>query len=299
MSLLKVMNKEILFRRRYEIGFTHYDEKIVSEGKKFKPTFIKNPPKDKWYADSFLFEVTDSCFILFVEEFRYDHPVGRLAKLVVDRKSMKIVDEKIVLDMPTHLSFPIFYRKGEDVYIYPENSEANSLNLYKYDKNQELFVFQSCLIKEPLADAVHFAGRGGHYIFATDARNEAGNNNELKIYRSDKIDGEYKLYQTVLFETKVARNGGGIVSIANEYYRVAQDCTKSYGYSIEFQKLVFDENGKFSFEAVSKVLPQGLQYGTHTFNVCGEWAVVDVNTAVYPLIRHIYWGLSKWVKSLL
>lgn len=293
------LSKEILFRRRYEIGFTHYDEKIVSEGKKFKTTFIKNPPKDKWYADPFLFEVTDSCFILFVEEFRYDHPVGRLAKLVVDRKSMKIVDEKILLDLPTHLSFPIYYREGEDVFIYPENSKSGALNLYKYDKIQERFVFQSCLIKEPLVDAVHFAGRGEHYIFATDARNEAGNNNELKIYRSDRIDGEYSSCQTVLFDTKVARNGGGVVSIGDDHYRVAQDCTKSYGYSMEFQKIVMDEDGNFSFETVSKVSPCGLQYGTHTFNVCGEWAVVDVNTAVYPLIRHIYFGFSKCVKSLL
>ncbi len=246
-----------------------------------------------------MFEVTDSFFILFVEEFRYDHPVGRLAKLVVDRKSLKIVDEKIVLDFPTHLSFPIFYRVGEDVYIYPENSQSGFLNLYKYDKMQEQFVFQSCLIKEPLADAVHYAGRGGHYIFATDARKEAGNNNELKIYRSDWIDGEYTLCQTVLFETKVARNGGGIISIGDEYYRVAQDCTKSYGYSMEFQKIVMDADGKFSFKTVSKVMPLALQYGTHTFNVCGEWAVVDVNTAVYPLIRHIYFGLSKWIKLLL
>ena len=292
------MNKEQLFRRRYEIGFTQYDEKIVSEGKNFKTTFIKNPPKDKWYADPFLFEVTDSCFILFVEEFRYDHPVGRLAKLVVDRKSMKIVGEKILLDLPTHLSFPIYYREGEDVYIYPENSKSGSLNLYKYDKSQERFVFQSCLIKEPLADAVHFAGRGEHYIFATDARKEAGNNNELKIYRSARIDGEYSLCQTVLFDTKVARNGGGVVSFGDEHYRVAQDCTKSYGYSMEFQKIVMDEEGNFSFKTVSKVLPCGLQYGTHTFNVCGEWAVVDVNAAVYPLIRHIYFGLSKWIKSL-
>lgn len=156
-----MISKEQLFRRRYEIGFTHYDEKIVLDGKRFKTAFIKNPPKDKWYADPFLFEVTNSSFILFVEEFRYDYPVGRLAKLVVDRKSMSIVEEKIVLDLPTHLSFPIYYREGDNVYIYPENSESNSLNLYKYDKNQELFVFQSCLINEPLADAVHFAGGGG------------------------------------------------------------------------------------------------------------------------------------------
>ena len=138
---------------------------------------------------------------------------------------------------------------------------------------------------------------GGYYILATNARNEAGNSNEMNIFRSDTMDGKYALYQTVCFERKTARNGGAIIAIGEDYYRVAQDCTQSYGYSMEFQKIKMDENGQFSFETVSKVMPRGLQYGTHTFNVCGDWAVVDVNVAVYPLIRHLWFGLAKLLKS--
>ena len=295
--LYMFIDKEVLFRKRYEIGFCQYDPAIVTEGKGYETKFVKNPPKNKWYADPFLFEVTETGFVVLVEEFRYDHPVGRLAKLVVDRKTMKIVEEKIVLELPTHLSFPIYYRDGEDVYIYPENSKSGNLNLYKYDKVKEQFVFQSCLVEEPLTDAVMLKwDREGHFIFATDARNEAGNNNELKIYRSDTIDGKYALYQTVYFDRKTARNGGAVIAIGEDYYRVAQDCTQSYGYSMEFQKIKMDENGQFSFETVSKVMPSGLQYGTHTFNVCGDWAVVDVYTAVYPLIRHVWFGLAKFLK---
>ena len=290
--------KQKLFRKRYEIGFCRYDSAIVAEGKGYETLFVKNPPKDKWYADPFLYEVTDTSFVVFVEEFRYDHPVGRLAKLIIDRKSMKIVDEKIVLDLPTHLSFPIYYRDSEDLYIYPENCESGRLNLYKYDKVGEQFVFQTCLVEEPLTDAVMLKwNRGGHYIFGTDTRKEAGNSNEMKIYRSDTIDGKYSLYQTVRFERKTARNGGAIIVVGEEYYRVAQDCTNSYGYSMEFQKIKMDECGQFSFETVSKVMPRGLQYGTHTFNVCGDWAVVDVDMAVYPIVRHIWFSLAELLKS--
>lgn len=293
------IDKEVLFRKRYEIGFCRYDSSIVTDVKGFETKFVKNPPKDKWYADPFLFEVTDTTFVVLVEEFRYDHPVGRLAKLVVDRKTMKIVAEKIVLELPTHLSFPIYYRDGKDVYIYPENSKSGSLDLYKYDKVWEQFVFHTSLVDDPLTDAVMLKwDRGGHFIFATDARNEAGNNNELKIYRSNTIDGKYSLYQTVYFDRKTARNGGAIIAIGEDYYRVAQDCTQSYGYSMEFQKIKMDENAKFSFETVSKVMPKGLQYGTHTFNVCEDWAVVDVNTAVYPLFRRAYFGIAKFFKNI-
>ena len=70
-------DKSIFFRKCYEIGFCRYNPDIITGGNKYENRFVKNTPKDKWYADPFLFEITDSCFILFVEEFRYDHPVGR------------------------------------------------------------------------------------------------------------------------------------------------------------------------------------------------------------------------------
>ena len=160
------MNKQTLFCKRYEIGFCRYDPAIVAEREGYETEFVNNPPKDKWYADPFLFEVTDTSFVVLVEEFRYEHPVGRLAKLVIDRKTMKIVEEKIVLELPTHLSFPIFYCDGEDVYMYPENSKSGNLNLYKYDKAKEQFVFLTCLVEDPLTDAVMLKwDRGGGILF--------------------------------------------------------------------------------------------------------------------------------------
>ncbi len=299
MSLNHVKQK--LFRQRYEIGFLPYDEKIVVSGKKIKPRFIKNPPKDKWYADPFLLEVTDKNFVVLVEEFRYGK-IGRIAKLEVDRKSMNIVSEVILLDLPTHLSFPIFYRDGEDIYIYPENCASGSLSLYKYNRILNVFTYVKTLVDRPLTDAVVYhdvrMSGGGYYLLATDCRKEDGSNDEMLIFHSDRIDGDYEQVQIVNFDRKIARNAGVIVNIKGVSYRVAQDCTKSYGYSMIFQKIKNDEQNMFSFENVSQILPRSLWYGTHTFNVCGDWAVVDVNVAVYPLIRRLYFGLASYFKMI-
>ncbi|MBP5398201.1 MAG: hypothetical protein J6Y32_06220 [Bacteroidales bacterium] len=78
---------------------------------------------------------------------------------------------------------------------------------------------------------------------------------------------------------------------------MAQDCSESYGRSILVQRICCDAAGQFSFEDVSEILPRGLQYGVHTFNVSGDWAVVDANVADYPLIRHLWFGLAKWVRK--
>lgn len=287
--------KEKLFRKRYEIGFAPFSEDIILKGQKPEVRFVCNPPKDKWYADPFLLDVTDDFFVVLVEEFRYEHPKGRIARLVVDRKTVKIVSETIVLDLPTHLSFPIFCREGDVLYIYPENIESGSFSRYRYDKQTDSFVFSEMLVDMPLADVVPFSIDGRKYLLATDGRDDDGSGSTLSVFRYE--DASYAHFQEIGFSSKIARNGGAVIKIGENIYRVAQDCTIRYGYALNFQKMVADDNGKFSFETVSKIFPSGLQYATHTFNVCKGWAVVDVEVAVYPVIRHLYFGLASRFKK--
>lgn len=287
--------KEKLFRKRYEIGFAPFSEDIILKGQKPEVRFVRNPPKDKWYADPFLLDVTDDSFVVLVEEFRYEHPKGRIARLVVDRKTMKIVSETIVLDLPTHLSFPIYQYDKDVLYIYPENIESGSFSRYRYDKQTDCFVYSDRLVDMPLADVVPFSINGRNYLLATDGRDNDGSGSILLVFSDD--EGAYTHFQSIEFSSKIARNGGAVLKIGESIYRVAQDCSIRYGYALNFQKMVVGENGKFSFETVSQIFPSGLQYATHTFNVCKGWAVVDVEVAVYPVIRHLYFGLASRFKK--
>ncbi|MBP5397705.1 MAG: hypothetical protein J6Y32_03595 [Bacteroidales bacterium] len=172
------------------MGFTLFDELIITGVRKLKVRYIKNPPRDRWYADPFLLDVTEDKFIVLVEEFRYDNPVGRIARLEVDRRTMRITDQKIVLELDTHLSFPIFFREGKDIFLYPENSASGSLNLYKWIPEQEIFVLQKRLVDAPLTDAVLFSYNGHSFLLSTEATEDAGSGNTMNIAALVKVDTE-------------------------------------------------------------------------------------------------------------
>ena len=62
--------------------------------------------------------------IVLGEEYSDELLRGRIAKLVVDRKTYKLKSWKIILDLPTHLSFPRVVRKNGEIFIHPENSQS-------------------------------------------------------------------------------------------------------------------------------------------------------------------------------
>lgn len=121
------------FHKAWALGFVRGGMDAVMSDSPLKIDVVRNPYKDRWFADPFVLDVTDTKIMLLVEELRYSHPVGRIAKLTIDRKSMAIEKMDIILECPKHLSFPNIFRKGGKVYVYPENCQSGALNIYEYD----------------------------------------------------------------------------------------------------------------------------------------------------------------------
>ncbi len=120
-----------LRRYKWDIGIASKEEGHSYDNEKWDFHIVK-APKDRWFADPFLLDVTDEEIIILAEEYEHKLAKGRLAKLIIDKKSYKLKSYKIILELPTHLSFPIYYRKDDKIYIYPENSESGKCTLYLY-----------------------------------------------------------------------------------------------------------------------------------------------------------------------
>ena len=283
-----------LYKTYYQLGFVPFDG-LDSLNCLYKSIRYVKVPQGKWYADPFLFSVNDDCFVVLVEEFRYDRPIGRIAKLEIDRATMQIRKEVILLELPSHLSFPIFYRRGNDVYVYPENSSSGGLKLYKYDLQAEQLIYVKTLVNRPLVDAVMINCKGKDYIFATDNNERGGNGNLLRIYESNDTD-RFDEFQTCELPLCYARSAGSIIGINDKLIRVAQDCTYSYGRNLVFQEVHYDENKGFSFETIKTVVPRFPQKGIHTFNICENWAVIDVYYDYFPFLRKIYFIIRHYLK---
>ena len=206
---------------------------------------------------------------------------------------------KIILELPTHLSFPVIYQKDGEVYVMPENSKSGGISIYRYNSQNICLEKLHEVGKLPLTDAtiVQFTS-GEDYIFSTKLPNPNGN--ELQVY---PFDGKAMFMvenpiANVSFQSNVARNAGDAFYIDEQMYRPAQDCNKCYGNGIEIQK-VNKEGNTFVFETITSFHSDNPDYslGYHTFNMKNGLIVVDGHRYRFPrMVKFL--GLLHNIRNL-
>lgn len=279
---------------RYEIGFIDCSEyekimnKIVLSSSPFSLSdfnvhWIKHNYKDRWFADPFILSISETELILLVEEFFYSTGKGQITKLTIDRKNYHILKTQVLLKKKSHLSFPAIIRKDRDVLIYPENCQTGQLNMYLIDENHSKCNYSYTVIHQPLTDAVIY----NDFIFSTKKNDATGN--VLNVYRYDKPNQQYKLFQRIFFEENIARNAGLIFNHEGIKFRPAQECNHTYGHCVVLQELCI-VNGEWTFTEKCRLYsPHPLfKEGMHTFNVYKNYCVIDVKGFRNPIIKKIF-----------
>lgn len=259
----------------WNIGFV--EEGVTSVLTNKNPTihWVKKRFHDRWFADPFILDVTDSEIIVLAEEFCYKLQRGRIARVVIDRKTYEEKDFEIILDLPTHLSFPFILRQNNKVYILPENSASGCSTIYEYNDELRKVTALHHISEEPFADATIFDIDGKTYLFTTILPDT--NSSSVKIYVFDKEQMKVvDRIASVNFPVICGRNAGEIFSVEGNLYRPAQDCTLCYGHGVILQKMTIN-NGVFSFENIKGIYPNTFRYnqGIHTFNNYKGLIVVD------------------------
>lgn len=257
--------------------------------------YVKHQFRDRWFADPFILDATPETITLLCEEFMYSTKKGRIAKVVVNRHSLEIINFKVVLEQDSHLSFPAYFVENGDVYIYPENSASGCLNLYYYNTKNESLDIRNVLVKAPLTDAVIQKFNDHYYIFSTTSNDHKGSGKTIYIYESDTIDGEYFLYQTIELDDYTARGAGHFFSSGREVIRPAQNCNGGYGLGLVFQKVDFI-NGKFAIHEVIRRDPPKRFKGMHTYNVNNGIVVLDFYFLRHPFLNKCFWFLRNIIK---
>lgn len=268
---------------RWEIGFVQNDMESVLRGGRLKMRWVKLPFRDRWFADPFILDVTDDQIVLLAEEYSDALKKGRIAKLTIDRHTYGLLGWKILLELPTHLSFPAILRDGDEVYVYPENSESGKLTLYKYNKEKDSMDPVRFLCEEPLTDAVLHDGK---WLLSTQLPDP--NNNILDIRNLQ--DGTKK---SVTFGDKLGRNAGDLFECGGKTYRPAQESNGEYGHAVELQEV----GSEWTFTPVRRMTSPHpcLKLGMHTWNTYKGLTVIDVKG-----YRHVIIGtILKTLKKLL
>jgi len=250
--------------------------------------------KGEWCADPFILDYDENTITVLVEYVIDPNPNGKIAKFVIDRKTFCIINKKIILDLPTHLSFPAILRIGNDIYIYPENSASGELNLYKLNSDATSCEYTCTLVKAPLTDAIIFHKDDGFYMTATEE--PESNGNKFKFYESDNIFGPYQFIREFIMNDNTARNGGYTLTNENGIlYKISQENNSPiYGHGMVFYSI----NSSFQFTKIKQIKPGGRFIGIHTMNPYKDIIAWDGKKYNFFIVATVVVFIANRIKQL-
>uniref|UniRef100_A0AB33J3E2 Glucosamine inositolphosphorylceramide transferase 1 N-terminal domain-containing protein n=1 Tax=Prevotella sp. GTC17254 TaxID=3236794 RepID=A0AB33J3E2_9BACT len=315
MSFLKSYIKNFT-AEQWNVGFILNDIEDIIAGGQIKVDWIKHNYRKSWFADPFILDVTDKEIILLVEEFYKPIGRGRISKLVIDKTSCKLIQLDVVLELPTHLSFPVIIRPEDEsssfvklidvdyarttepfVYLMPENGESGYLSVYKYYFQSNKIDIIGSVLDEPVEDAVPINIDNEIYLFCTPRENPNGN--ILQIFQWSNGKRKFEKVHTLTFEENIARMSGMFFPHNKTLVRPTQECNTQYGHAITLQKFQkpIDSITSIDFKEVRRIysVHPSLTVGSHTFNIYKGIIVTDALGFDRMWIRKMihYCGLKK------
>ena len=292
MSLLKKYGNDC-----WALGFIEGGIQQIMENDTYEVKWVK-VPKERWYADPFILDVTDTEILVLVEDYAYNYKKGVISLLHIDRQTMKVIQRKVILEIPTHLSFPNILRKNGNVYIYPESAHSGQLDIYKFDFDSESLTHCATICDECIWDS-DITDVFGEALLFTAAHNEY----LLDIYHWNESEKRFVLWKSIPSEIKNSRLGGALFKYKDRVYYPAQNCEKGYGCAINIKEIEY-KNGDFLISDVKTIKSTHKRYniGLHTLNEYKGVAVIDVHGYRYGVIGKVIASLvklKKYIKQVL
>ena len=283
------------FGRRYNIGFVQNSLEGIMTGEDLVVNYLEHSFKDHWFADPFILDVTDSELKVLVEDYYQPIRRGQISLLTVDRKTMKLKRLIPILTLPTHLSYPIIWRTGGKVYMYPESGASKKLKLYELDLTKMKAIESATLAEGDLADATLTFLFGEPFMFATS--NPCKDGRVLEIYKRDALSTHFVDKEEIVFNEVIARQAGDFFTYKGSVFRPAQESNNLYGHAVVLQQVSHTEKG-WSFKEIRRLYSPSKTYplGLHTFNMYKDVIVVDSVAYYHPLLAGMAHRIFNMVK---
>jgi hypothetical protein len=240
------------------------------------------PPKDRFYADPFLFE-KDGKTYLFLEDLRYSEGRALISccELNPDGTHGPIVE---VLRRPYHLSYPFLFEENGEIYMIPETKGNRTVELYRATNFPNEWTLESVLLDNIYAvDATIHQSDGKYWMFVGISNGRYSNCDELGIYFADALKGPWTPHPAnpVVSDVRRARPAGALFRDQGRLIRPSQDCAKAYGYAIVFSEVITLSETDYDERPIARLDPDWVKgnLGTHTYTRTGQFEVIDGNFA--------------------
>ncbi len=239
---------------------------------------------DETFADPFLFEYNNEMYVFFerVNKIRTDcgYVTGTgeiyFTKIKYEDGIYSHTVPELALKCDHHLSYPQIFKINDKIYMMPEQSKTERVDLYECQSFPNNWQFKKTLLRGAFVDSTLIYHNDTYWIITT--RKEPKRYVSHEIYCTSDILGEWKrldshtIRQRKYPNGRYKRCGGGIIKINDELYFPVQYSENYYGEALQIYKL------DLSLESRSEKLICTIRRNVYHLSVSNGWFVIDSNT---------------------
>jgi hypothetical protein len=262
-----------LFRDEWLIAFRPQ----VPDAHGRRPLTVIENPAGAYFGDPFPFE-HEGRRHLFFEDYRRSTGRGRISTVELTGDGA-ISPPQVAVEREHHLSYPFVFSHEGAVYMIPETSAANRVELLRatgFPLGWEL----DCVLLDrlPAVDSTLVVLDGTFWLF-TSIVGRLGGGGQLHLYWSHDLHGDWNAHPAnpIVRDPGSARPAGRLLQRGRDLIRPGQDCTELYGRAVVLNRIETLSRDSYRERAVARIEPDWMPRlrGTHTYNADTEYEYLD------------------------
>jgi hypothetical protein len=274
---------------------------------------VLKPPRDRFYADPFLVE-RDGNTYMFFEDYRYASQKGVISCCRVDSSGNLKSEPRVALECDYHLSYPFLFSWNGEIYLMPETRDNATVELYQAVEFPYLWRRAAVLMHDVRATDTTLLNFGGKWwMFTAGMLAHASPNYTLFLFYADSPLGPWLPHpmNPIVRDARRARPAGSLYFENGKLIRPGQDCTRSYGYAIELQRVDVLTETDYRETHIGRITSDWIpgSRGTHTFNQNKSLQVLDGKFTIprfsiesftrRPPELRSFGGVRRWIEHTL
>ncbi len=212
------------------------------------------PPPNRFYADPFLVKKEDTSYIFF-EDYSYKEEKGRIS-YIETKDFITFSNVKPIIDTGFHLSYPFMLEYDSKYYCIPEQCSTGEVVLYEAVSFPDKWIKKTTILQDfPGIDPTIIRYNDLWWMFIANQKDN--DSSKLYLFYSDNLEGPWNSHikNPVKIFQKMTRPAGAIFEYNGQLIRPAQNCTKTYGGSTIFYKIVTLSKEDFKEIFIGELLP--------------------------------------------
>jgi hypothetical protein len=234
-----------------------------------------------WCADPFVIDHEENSYVFMelMDRLTFKGCIGY--RVIENGKAGPI---RVCLKTPFHMSYPLLFKQGADIYMMPECYESKKLTIYKATRFPDVWEpVQELLEGQLVCDTNYLVHNGRAYLLTMPLRGTPFHYDTLELYvRGEDGNWEPCSVNPMVPGAEVARNGGHFFIHEGQLIRPSQNCGTSYGENLVLNRVLSLSPDEYREEIWKKITVSdirtdaGVFDGIHTYNASETYDVIDL-----------------------